>query len=124
MRPGVARHPRSTPRRSQSAPAREAVIVTDTFKAACDEADKRAAAEKARVEKEQVEADRHDGFTMDPVRGLEVEVIKGSGKNERIEILWLSAPFRIVGRVRDPRSEGWARLLSCYDDDRRDHQYA
>jgi putative DNA primase/helicase len=98
--------------------------VTDTFKAACDEADKRAAAEKARVEKEQVEADRHDGFTMDPVRGLEVEVIKGSGKNERIEILWLSAPFRIVGRVRDPRSEGWARLLSWKDDDRRDHEYA
>src|SRR5260370_41903807 len=49
-------------------------------------------------------AENDDGFTMDPAKGLTVEVTKGSGKNERVETLCLSAPFEILGRVRDLRA--------------------
>jgi uncharacterized protein (DUF927 family) len=68
-------------------------------------------------------AENDDGFTMDPAKGLTVEVTKGSGKNERVETLCLSAPFEILGRVRDPKSESWARLLRWKDDDKREHEY-
>jgi putative DNA primase/helicase len=63
------------------------------------------------------------GFTMDPERGLSVEIAKGSGKNVRTEAVWLAAPFAILGRVRDPNSEGWARLLRWHDDDGRLHEH-
>jgi len=43
-------------------------------------------------------AENDDGFTMDPAKGLTVEVTKGSGKNERVETLCLSAPFEILGQ--------------------------
>jgi putative DNA primase/helicase len=56
-------------------------------------------------------------FTMDPKRGLFVTVERRRGKEEWEEDIWLSAPFEIVGRVRDPQSHGWARLLQWKDDD-------
>src|SRR5260370_17864046 len=56
-------------------------------------------------------------------KGLTVEVTKGCGKNERVETLCLSAQFEILGRVRDPKSESWARLLRWKDDDKREHEY-
>jgi putative DNA primase/helicase len=59
------------------------------------------------------------GFTMDPDSGLFVEIIKKS----ETETKWLAAPFEVVGRVRDPNSEGWARLLRWRDDDGRLHEH-
>jgi hypothetical protein len=59
------------------------------------------------------------GFTMDPESGLFVEITK-KGKSETKLI---AAPFEVVGRVRDPSSEGWARLLRWRDDDGRFHEH-
>jgi putative DNA primase/helicase len=74
--------------------------------------------------KRKAEAERADPFTMDPEKGLWVKVVTGSGKKERTKILWLSAPFEIVGRVRDSKSESWAWLLCWKDGDNREHEYA
>jgi putative DNA primase/helicase len=63
------------------------------------------------------------GSIMDPKSGLTAEVVKGSGKNVRTATLWIAAPFEILGRVRDPKSEGWARLLRWRDDDGRLHEH-
>jgi putative DNA primase/helicase len=60
----------------------------------------------------------HTGLAMTK-RGLIAEVARG----KRIEAVWICAPFEIVGRVRDPKSEGWARLLRWRDDDGRTHEH-
>ena len=62
-------------------------------------------------------------FTMDPKRGLFITVERRRGKEEWEEEIWLSAPFEIIGRVRDPKSESWARLLRWRDDDGVVHQH-
>jgi putative DNA primase/helicase len=62
-------------------------------------------------------------FTMDPKNGLYITVEKRRGKEEWEEDIWLSAPFEIIGRVRDPKSESWARLLRWSDDDGQVHQH-
>jgi uncharacterized protein (DUF927 family) len=62
-------------------------------------------------------------FTMNPKSGLTVEITKGSAKNRRTEKFWLAAPFEILGRVRDPNSEGWARHLRWTDDDDQVHEH-
>jgi uncharacterized protein (DUF927 family) len=38
--------------------------------------------------------------------------------------LFISGPFEVLGRVRNPNSEGWARLLRWNDDDQRVHTFA
>jgi putative DNA primase/helicase len=43
---------------------------------------------------------------------------------EEMETKQMSAAFEILGRVRDPRGEGWARLLQWKDADNKTHQYA
>jgi putative DNA primase/helicase len=58
-------------------------------------------------------------FTMNE-KGLTVEV-PSKKKGEGVRSLWISAPFEILGRVRDPNGEGWARLLRWLDDDGREH---
>jgi putative DNA primase/helicase len=63
-------------------------------------------------------------FTMDPKKGLFITVKKRRGNEEREEHIWLSAPFEIVGRIRDPQSHGWARLLQWKDDDGVVHQHS
>ena len=60
-------------------------------------------------------------FTMDPKSGLYITVEKRRGKEEWEEDIWLSAPFEIICRVRDPKSESWARLLRWSDDDGQVH---
>jgi uncharacterized protein (DUF927 family) len=60
---------------------------------------------------------------MDPKKGLFITVERWRGKEEWEEDIWLSAPFEIVGRVRDPQSRGWARLLQWKDDDGVVHQH-
>jgi Domain of unknown function (DUF927) len=62
-------------------------------------------------------------FTMDPKTGLFITVKKRRGNKEREEDIWLAAPFEIIGRVRDPQSHGWARLLQWKDDDGVVHQH-
>src|SRR5262245_63359725 len=62
-------------------------------------------------------------FTMDPKKGLFIAVERRRGKEEWEEDVWLSAPFEIIGRVRDPQSHGWARLLRWKDDDGVVHQH-
>ena len=58
-------------------------------------------------------------FTMNE-KGLTVEV-PSKKKGEGTRFLWLSAPFEILGRVRDPDGKGWARMLRWHDDDGREH---
>jgi putative DNA primase/helicase len=68
-------------------------------------------------------------FKMDPKKGLSV---KQRSKNlaaaiviEGVEArVWLSDPFEIIARVRDPESRDWARLLRWRDADKREHVYA
>jgi putative DNA primase/helicase len=62
-------------------------------------------------------------FTMEPNSGLYITVEKRRGKEEWEEDVWLSAPFEIIGRVRDPQSQSWARLLRWKDDDGVVHQH-
>jgi hypothetical protein len=57
-------------------------------------------------------------FTMN-ARGL--WVCKGSDENGASEAHWVCAPFEILGRARDPKGEGWARLIRWQDDDGRVH---
>jgi putative DNA primase/helicase len=77
--------------------------------------------EKVKRETESESGDQHSlsfpPFTMDPQKGLFVTVEKKRGKEEWEEEIWLSASFEIIGRVRDPQSHGWARLLRWKDDD-------
>src|SRR5262252_592275 len=63
-------------------------------------------------------------FTMDPEKGLFITVERRRGNKTSEEKILLSAPFEIIGRVRDPQSHGWARLLQWKDDDRVVHQHA
>lgn len=62
-------------------------------------------------------------FTMDQ-SGLRVQTMKGRGEKAVAETVWVSAPFEILGRVRDPNGDGWAKLLQFDDPDGRIHQYA
>src|SRR5215831_10173628 len=79
------------------------------------------------LRREKVEAEQQflsfAPFTMDPKNGLFVTVERRRGKQEWEEEIWLSAPFEIIGRVRDPQSHGWARLLRWKDDDGVVHQH-
>ena len=79
------------------------------------------------LRREKVEAEQQflsfAPFTMDPKNGLFVTVERRRGKQEWEEEIWLSAPFEIIGRVRDPQSHGWARLLRWNDDDGVVHQH-
>src|SRR5262245_2428081 len=79
------------------------------------------------LRREKVEAEQQflsfAPFTMDPKNGLFVTVERRRGKEEWEEEIWLSAAFEIIGRVRDPQSHGWARLLRWNDDDGVVHQH-
>jgi len=55
--------------------------------------------------------------------GLYVNVSQ-SCREEDTDWVWICRPFNVLGRVRDPNGEGWARLLSWQDDDRREHRHA
>jgi putative DNA primase/helicase len=49
---------------------------------------------------------------------------KGKDDKQTTKSILVSGPFEILGRVRDPKGEGWARLLRWTDDDKRVHTYA
>ena len=53
--------------------------------------------------------------------GLKVTLPKGNGDIATFETKWVCAPFEILGRARDPKGEGWARLIRWQDDDGRVH---
>ena len=61
-------------------------------------------------------------YQMDD-NGLALLVTKGKGDEKTIETIPVSGPFEILGRVRDPKGEGWARLLRWTDEDNRIHSY-
>jgi putative DNA primase/helicase len=65
-------------------------------------------------------------YRMDD-NGLFHIAMKGEG-DENLEKptkpLFVCRPFEVLGRVRDPSGEGWARLLRWNDDDNRVHTYA
>lgn len=44
-------------------------------------------------------------------------------ENENGDKLFISAPFEVVGRVRNPNSEDWARLLRWKDEDQHVHPF-
>src|SRR6516165_8174542 len=56
-------------------------------------------------------------FRMDQ-KGLFVE------NNDPNKSLFIAGPFEVLGRVRNPNSEGWARLLRWNDDDQHVHKFA
>ena len=55
--------------------------------------------------------------------GLFAKVKKGNGAKQTTELIFVSGSFEILGRVRDPKSEGWARLLRWNDADNRVHTH-
>jgi uncharacterized protein (DUF927 family) len=65
-------------------------------------------------------------YRMNPETGL---TVRGVGRTAMMKIstlenpIWLSAPFEILGRVRDAHGDGWGRLLRWRDDDGRQHQH-
>jgi len=54
-----------------------------------------------------------DRFAMGP---------KGLTVSEKAKTLWIAAPFKIIGRVRDSQSEGWGLLLEWKDADNKLHR--
>ena len=64
-----------------------------------------------------------DKFSMNS-DGLVAEVTKGRGENATVEDVWISAPFEVIGRARDPHGFGWARWLRWRDPDGRRHEHA
>ncbi|GJE12080.1 DUF927 domain-containing protein [Methylobacterium longum] len=64
-----------------------------------------------------------DRFRMN-TDGLTTEITRGSGERARTEQLWVSAPFEIIGRGRDPSGCGWSKWLRWRDPDGRQHEHA
>jgi putative DNA primase/helicase len=56
--------------------------------------------------------------------GLALLLTKGKVDEQTCEKIPVSGPFEILGRVRDPRGEGWSRLLRWNDADNRVHVHA
>ena len=59
-------------------------------------------------------------YTMD-ASGLAIEREVGKDANRRTETVWIAAAFEVLGKCRDPRGEGWGKLLQWRDDDQRRH---
>jgi putative DNA primase/helicase len=45
----------------------------------------------------------------------------GSEGEENAKSLFISGPFEVLGRARNPNGEGWGRVLGWSDDDKRPH---
>jgi putative DNA primase/helicase len=60
-------------------------------------------------------------FTMDG-SGLTAEIRKVRGENASIADEWVSGPFEVIGRTRDPAGHGWAKWLRWRDPDGRRHE--
>src|SRR5262245_13784080 len=56
--------------------------------------------------------------------GLKAEPTVGNGRQARQVEKIISAPFEILGRVRNSNGEGWARLLQWNDKDGKPHKHA
>ena len=63
-------------------------------------------------------------YYMHPTKGLMATITNGKGEDEITEDIRISGVFEILGRVRDPNGEGWARLLRWRDADNVWHSYA
>ncbi len=58
-------------------------------------------------------------FTMSDA-GLYARISKG----DDFEETWISGPFEIIGRARDPHGHGWSRMMRWKDADKRVHHRA
>ncbi len=71
--------------------------------------------------------DRHyisfDRFTMDE-SGLWTKIPKGRKDDADVQLIRVSDPFEVLGRVRDPSGHGWAKQIRWFDPDGRPHQHA
>jgi putative DNA primase/helicase len=63
-----------------------------------------------------------DCYRMDR-DGLFLLMTKGKRDEQTCERIAISGPFEILGRVRDPNGEGWARLLRWRDEDNHVHSH-
>lgn len=63
-------------------------------------------------------------FTMSQDLGLSVAISSTRGDDVKTKIVAVSAPFEIVGRVRDPKGLGWAKMIRWTDEDSRVHTYS
>jgi hypothetical protein len=61
-----------------------------------------------------------DGLTFTQT----VRVGKDKEAEEFEELITVSSAFEILGRIRDPKGEGWARLLRWQDADGKEHTFA
>ena len=46
---------------------------------------------------------------------------RGTEGKENAKSLFISGPFEVLGRARNPSGEGWGRVLRWCDDDKRHH---
>jgi putative DNA primase/helicase len=53
--------------------------------------------------------------------GLTVEILRGRGAVKWTETVSLAAPFEVVGLCRDPRRQGWGKMLRWRDADGAEH---
>jgi uncharacterized protein (DUF927 family) len=51
--------------------------------------------------------------------GLRVE--RRNSRTKRMETLWISSPFEVLGECRDPHGRAWGKLLLWKDSDGREH---
>jgi putative DNA primase/helicase len=63
-------------------------------------------------------------YEMNEGEGLLHVVTVGKGTKQRRVETWICGPFEILGRVRDPGGDGWARWLRWRDEDGRFHERA
>lgn len=61
-------------------------------------------------------------FTMDEQDGLTKVTRVGNGKNAAFEPRWISGPFEILGRCRDPHGRAWGKQIQFRDGDGRVHR--
>jgi uncharacterized protein (DUF927 family) len=73
----------------------------------------------------EVQQPQYISFGFYKMDGDGLAFLQAKGKSEEQSSAWISVsgPFEILGRVRDPKGEGWARLLRWTDDDNRTHSY-
>jgi putative DNA primase/helicase len=60
-------------------------------------------------------------FTMDAHQGLTKEIITSRGRNATVEMVWICAPFEVLGACRDPHGRGWGKQIRFLDSDNRLH---
>jgi uncharacterized protein (DUF927 family) len=61
-------------------------------------------------------------YTMGP-GGLTAKIVHGRGARQWTETVSLAAPFEVIGLCRDPRGQGWGKMLRWHDADGVEHDH-